>query len=179
MKNDFPIITTARCLLRQIQENDLENIFKGLSNTEVYKYYGVSYHSLVATKEQMKFYSDLEKNNTGIWWAVCSADNAVFYGAIGYNNLSKEHAKAEIGFWLLPEFWNKGIMSEIMPKVLHFGFEKLSLHRIEAFVETENTSSKSLLEKFDFLHEGTMKDCEIKNNQYISLDIYAKLNNEN
>jgi len=34
--------------------------------------------------------------------------------------------------------------------------------------------------KLDFLYEGTMKDCEIKNGKFISLDIYAKLKtNEN
>ena len=28
----------------------------------------------------------------------------------------------------------------------------------------------------DFTYEGTMKECEIKNGKYISIDIYAKLN---
>jgi ribosomal-protein-alanine N-acetyltransferase len=31
------------------------------------------------------------------------------------------------------------------------------------------------MKKIDFKHEGTMKDCEIKNGEFISLDIYAKL----
>ena len=29
--------------------------------------------------------------------------------------------------------------------------------------------------KLDFEHEGTMKDCEVKNGEYISVDIYAKI----
>ncbi len=32
------------------------------------------------------------------------------------------------------------------------------------------------MDKLDFTFEGTMKDCEIKNGKFISLDIYALLN---
>ena len=32
--------------------------------------------------------------------------------------------------------------------------------------------------KLDFEYEGTMKECEIKNGKFISLDIYAKLNDK-
>jgi len=31
------------------------------------------------------------------------------------------------------------------------------------------------MEKLNFEYEGTMKECEIKNGRFISLDIYAKL----
>jgi ribosomal-protein-alanine N-acetyltransferase len=41
--------------------------------------------------------------------------NKIFYGAGGLNDLSIEHKKAEIGLCLLPDFWGKGIMAEVMP----------------------------------------------------------------
>ena len=34
------------------------------------------------------------------------------------------------------------------------------------------------MKKLDFKHEGTMKDFEIKNGRFISLDMYARLKNE-
>ncbi len=175
MKSEFPTIKTSRLLLRHFVENDLENVFKGLSHPDIIKYYGVSYETLEATKQQMKFFTDLENNGTGIWWAVCSAYNKTFYGAGGLNSLSKEHRNAEIGFWLLPDFWGQGIMIEAMPLICNYGFHKLELHRIEGFVETENTNCKKAMAKLDFRYEGTMIDCEIKNGKFISLDIYAKL----
>ena len=178
MGTAFGTIKTERLLLRQFADSDLENIFKGLSHPEVIRYYGVSYPSLEAAKEQMKFFNDLERSEKGIWWAVCSLDNNTFYGAGGLNSLSKAHQKAEIGFWLLPEFWGQGIMREAMPLICNYGFKKLRLHRIEGFVETENQLCKRAMEKLDFVHEGTMTDCEIKNGKCISLDIYAKLNNK-
>lgn len=175
---DFPTIQTERLLLRQFTENDIENVFKGLSHPDIIKYYGVSYSTLEETKEQMKFFADLEKNETGIWWAICSLDNKSFYGAGGLNSLSKEHKKAEIGFWLLTDFWGQGIMTEAMPLICKYGFGQLGLHRIEGLVETDNINCKKAMAKLDFKHEGTMIDCEIKNGRFISLDIYAKLRNQ-
>lgn len=174
----FPIIKTERLLLRRFTEADLENVFKGLSHPEIIKYYGVSYQTLDSTKKQMEFFADLEKNGTGIWWAVCSLDNKIFYGAGGLNSLNKEHKKAEIGFWLITDYWGQGIMTEAMPLICNYGFNELSLHRIEGLVETENINCKRALDKLGFRHEGTMKDCEIKNGKFISLDIYAKLKTE-
>lgn len=171
-------LKTERLLLRQIVGSDIDNIFKGLSHPDIIKYYGVNFQTLEATKEQMTFYSDLEKDGTGIWFAVCSPDNKTFYGAGGLSSLNKEYKKAEIGFWLLTDFWGQGIMTEAMPLICDYGFDILKLHRIEGFVESDNTNCKRAMSKLDFQHEGTMTDCEIKNGKFISLDIYAKIKND-
>ncbi len=171
MKKKIISIQTARFLLRPIVESDIEDIYKGLSNPLVIKHYGVSFDSLEATKAQMEWYAQA----TQYWWAICSMDNQVFYGAGGLNDLSEVHKKAEIGLWLLPKCWGKGIISEVMPCICSYGFEQLGLHRIEGFVESDNKNCKRAMAKLDFEHEGTMKDCEIKNGAYISVDIYAKI----
>lgn len=171
------MIKTKRLLLRQFIENDLKNVFKGLSHPDVINYYGISFNSVESTKEQMAWFADLEGTGAGIWWAVCSLDNKKFYGAGGLNSISKEHRKAEIGFWLLTDFWGQDIMMEAMPVICNYGFENLGLHRIEGFVETDNINCKRAMAKLDFQHEGTMRDCEVKNGKFISLDIYAKINN--
>lgn len=169
-------INTQRLQLRSFIEDDLEQIYLGLSDPEVIKYYGVHYSSLEETKLQLEFFNELETNKTGKWWAICDAYTNEFYGAIGLNDLKEEHKKAELGFWLLKEHWGKGYISEALPEICKFGFIKRKLHRIEAIVEQENSNSKKCLIKNNFILEGTMKECEIKNGRYISLEIYAKLN---
>jgi len=113
-------------------------------------------------KNRCNFFADLEKEGKGIWRAVCSFDNKTFYGSGGLNSLSKKHKKAEIGFWLLTEFWGQGIMTEVMPIICNYGFDNLGLHRIEGLVETDNFNCKNAMKKLDFTHEGTMTDWEIK-----------------
>ena len=173
MRKEFPVFKTGRLLLRQFKEPDLGNVFLGLSNPAVIKYYGVHFKTLEETKKQIEWFAELEKNETGIWWAVCSSDNSIFYGAVGLYFLNREFKKAELGFWLMPEFWGKGIITESLLLAINYGFKKMCLKRIEAEVETENRMSIRVMKKLQFVHERTKKDCEIKNGKYISLDVYA------
>ena len=172
---EYSEIKTKRLLLRSFNVNDLENVFKGLSDPDVIKYYGISYQTLASAKEQMLFFKDLETAKTGKWWAICSLDNKIFFGAGGLNNVCAKHRKGEIGFWLLKDFWGQGIISESIPLICKYGNENLGLHRIEAFVESENLNSKKALANSNFKYEGTMKDCEIKNGHFISVEIFAQL----
>lgn len=169
---------TENYILREIEDSDKENIHKGLSNSDITKYYDVHFSTLEDTKEQMDWYRELKQNGTGIWWGIYAAADNEFCGAGGFNNLDKTHKKAEIGFWLLKDYWGKGILNEVMPKLFENGFTKLDLNRIEGFVTSDNTKCKKALEKINFTYEGTMRESEVKNEQNISVDIYSILKSE-
>ena len=175
MSKQFPTLNSKRLHFRQFNDDDLDNVFKGLSHPDVVPYYGVSFKTRDATKEQMAWFANHEKNKTGIWWAVCNKEDNTFLGAGGLNDWNHEHKKAEIGFWLLPEFWGNGYMTEAMPVIVDHAFNQMGIHRIEGFVETENTICKRAMAKLNFEHEGTMRDCEMKNGGFVSVDIYAAL----
>ena len=169
--NSILELKTEKILLRDIEGSDIDTVFRGLSNPDVIKHYGVSFDSLEETKEQMKWFADTKQK----WFAICSADNNVFYGAGGLNDISKKHKKAEIGLWLLPEYWGKGIMKKVVPVICDYGFDKLELHRIEGFVDSENKNCKRAMSALDFEIEGTMRDCEIKNNKFVSIEVYSTI----
>ena len=169
-------LLTERLVLKPIVDSDIGFVFQGLSHPDVIRYYGISYHSFDATRDQMVWYKDLRENQTGIWFAIRSRDNQSPMGSIGISSYNKTFRKAEIGLWLLPDFWKRGIMQEAVAVFCQYCFDQLHLHRLEAQVETENTACKRLMEKLEFDYEGTMKDCEIKDGKFISLDLYAKLN---
>lgn len=169
---------TKNYFLKEIESSDIKNIHKGLSNPDVTKFYDVHFPTIEDTKEQMDWYRDLKKNGTGIWWGIYDKNDHQFCGAGGFNNLEKDHKKAEIGLWLLKEYWGKGILKEIMPKLFEEGFNKLDLNRIEGFVVSDNLKCKNGLEKINFTYEGTMRECEIKNGKKIDVDFYSILKSE-
>lgn len=169
---------TNNYLLREIESSDLENIYRGLSNPKITRYYDVHFSTREETLEQMQWYRTLKEKGTGIWWCICDRDNEAFCGAAGFNDLEPNHRKAEIGLWLLEEYWGKGILKEVMPALFEYGFSVLDLNRIAGFVHSDNTKCKRALEKVDFTYEGTMRAHEIKNGTHIDLDIYAILQKE-
>ena len=166
---------TENYILKEVEYADLENIHRGLSDLEITKYYAVHFPTLEDAKEQMDWYADLKKNGTGLWWGIYTKKKQQFCGAGGFNDLTKIHERAEIGFWLLKEYWGKGILKEVMPRLFEEGFIELGLNRIEGYVASENKKCRRALEKINFTHEGTMREAEVKNGEKIGVAIYAIL----
>lgn len=169
-------LVTERLLLRGVEPEDQKMIFTGLSDPEVTEFYGVNFQTYEATAEQMKYYSDNEMAGTGKFWVVCEKNNGAVAGVGGVYNISHEHRKGEVGFWLFKNYWGKGYLQEGMNAIVDFSFKVLNLHRIEGVVETTNIRCKKAIEKAGFLYEGTLKDAEIKNGKFISLCYYAIIN---
>lgn len=176
--NSLPVLTSARLTLRPVQRDDQTHIFNGLSHPEVIRFYGVSYDSFEATTAQMDWYEALHQNGRGAWWLILENESQTFVGAGGLNDLSDEHRKAEIGFWLLPEAWGNGYMKKAFPLILDYAFNHRNLHRIEGYVDQGNVNCKRALSKVGFTHEGTMRDCEVKDGQLLSVEIYSRLSTD-
>lgn len=164
--------------LSAFDAEDIHHVFRGLSHPDVVRYYAISFASLEATQEQMDWFAQLERDGTGWWRAIRSMEDNTFLGAIGIYKIDQQHRRCELGYWLLPEYWGKGIAAGAMPLVIDHAFGVLGLHRIEAQVETENHASRKLLERFGFKHEGTLRECEWKDGRPISLDLFALLSTE-
>lgn len=65
---------------------------------------------------------------------------------------------ALVGYSIDERSIGRGIATEAVEMVVAFGFEKLRLHRIEAYVSPRNTGSIRVLEKARFTNEGLLKE---------------------
>lgn len=99
--------------------------------------------------------------------------NGEVAGGIGFHNI-KEH-KAEIGYWLGEKYWGQGIMTKAVKLAIKFGFEKLKLKRIYAFVFLWNKPSVRVLEKNSFKPEGVLKKNVKKDGKLLDDYLYAKI----
>ncbi|HEU4901468.1 MAG TPA: GNAT family N-acetyltransferase, partial [Flavisolibacter sp.] len=146
----FPLLSTERLLLQPIGPDDQPFIFEGLSHPEVIPFYGVRYLSLEETGRQMDWYAKMYREETGIAWKIVDKQSGCKMGVIAYYFYKPEHRKAEVGFWLLPQFWNKGFISEALVSVVAYCKNEKGIHRLEAFVEEGNRASSRVLEKAGF-----------------------------
>ncbi len=173
---DFsPILHSPNLILRLMQPDDQQQVFEALSDERVVKYYGVEYHSYEATQAQMNWYAQNLAENTGLCFAITYPNKPGLVGACAVYDYQAPHRKAELGYWLLPDYCGKGIMREALKVMLPYAFNYFNLHRLEAQIEIPNNTSRKLLEYFNFRHEGTLIDCEMKRGAFISLDIFALL----
>ncbi len=59
-----------------------------------------------------------------------------------------------MGYWMAEPYTRMGYMSDAVCTTLHFVFDQLGLHRIEAACVPSNTPSRDLLKKVGFSEEG-------------------------
>lgn len=100
-------------------------------------------------------------------------------GRCGFHTWYIDHKRAEIGYALTnPHEQGKGIMTEAIAPVIAYGFEKMGLNRIEAFIGPDNIPSLQLIRKMGFTQEGVMREHYQKNNQIEDSIIFSLLRRE-
>jgi [ribosomal protein S5]-alanine N-acetyltransferase len=79
-----------------------------------------------------------------------------FIGVIEMREIDREHAQAELSFWLSPQVWGQGYMSEALQPIMRYGFEDLELNRLYAYHMVRNLGSGKVLQKNGFELEGVL-----------------------
>ena len=142
------LIETDRILLREFKISDCQAVFDFSSNVEVQKYTGDAIlNNLNQAKDIISniWFSDYKKYGYGRWAVVYKPENKVI-GFAGLKYLA-EINETDIGFRFLPEYWGKGIASEVSKEIIKYGFEVLKLKRIIGIAMPENKASNKVLEK--------------------------------
>ena len=147
----FPVLKTERLTLRQLLNSDDNEILALRSDENVNKYLDRKpAKSIDDARTFIQAVNQNIKRNDSLYWAITWNSTGKLVGTICLFDFSDNHAKAEIGYELLPEFQGKGVMQEAISKVLDYGLQHIGLKSIEAFTHLENQSSTRLLEKFNF-----------------------------
>lgn len=141
------LIETERLVLREITMDDIEDMFRLHSNSDVQKYTG---DPLIETLEEMEKairtrISDYEKYGYGRWAAFLK-NEMQFAGWAGLAYLP-EFDEIDLGYRFLPEYWGSGLATEVSREILNFGFDKLKLRKIIAIAMKENKASIRVMEK--------------------------------
>lgn len=174
--SEFPELETKNLKLRKILLSDQKDIFSIRSDPEAMKYFGK--HPFKTAAEATGFiYSVINafQNKEGIRWGITLKPSDKLIGSAGIWRIDRKHFRGEIGYELLPAFWNNGIMSEALTEIVKFGFEKMNLHSIEANTDPQNISSTKLLEKIGFKKEGELKESFFFNDKFYDNIIYSIL----
>jgi len=173
----FPVMFTERLLLKQINDEDIHQLFELRSDKEVMKYIPRKPAQTIEDARQLILHFDeVVHNNEKITWGIFLKETVQLIGTIGYVNIYKDNYRAEIGYLLNPKFQGKGMMTEALKRVIEYGFNDLKFHSIEAIVHPENNGSSKLLENNQFKKEAYLKDNQFFDGKFIDSVIYSRIN---
>ncbi len=98
-------------------------------------------------------------------------------GGIGLHFREDIYRKtAELGYWISPDFWGKGIASDSIRQILELGFENFDLQVVVAHVFGRNKVSQRVLIKNAFTLLGTIPNGAFKLNTYEDDVVFFKSN---
>jgi [ribosomal protein S5]-alanine N-acetyltransferase len=115
---------------------------------------------------------------TGVTYAIVEASTGKLAGVVSLMQIHREFKRAELGYWIAVDQWNKGFATEASEALLDFGFRTMGLHRIESTHFVRNPASGKVMQKLGMQQEGIERDCALKWDRYESLVRYAILESE-
>lgn len=150
-------IETERCILRDIEESDVDGLFELDSDPEVNKFLGNRPLKTIDEAEKIIRFIRKQYQENGIGrWAIIDKETHDFMGWTGLkleSKIRKEVSYYDLGYRLKKEYWGKGIGTETARASLHYGFNQLALHEICAAAHIHNEASNRILQKIglDFI----------------------------
>jgi len=177
---DYPTLETERLNIRIFNENDIYDIYEYCSDDMVTRYLSFeSYKSIDDAKKRIEYILKThEELKRPVYWAIELKENNKVIGGIDYFDYDEQANKAEIGFLLNSNYWNKGIMTEALKEVLSFGFENMELNRIQIRCDERNIASERVIVKNGLVYEGTQRQYEFVKGEYVNIKVYSILKEE-
>ena len=146
-------LETERLILRTWKITDLDDFFEYASVDGVGEKAGWEHlKSKDESLEILKMFIDEKKV-----FAIILKENQKAIGSIGIEECRQDLDTnlenllgRELGYVLSKDYWNKGIMTEAVSKVIEYCFKTLKLNYLVATYFNYNIESKKVLEKLNF-----------------------------
>jgi len=172
----FPLLTTERLILRQMNPGDAKEVYFLRSDDEVMTYVGrPKCPSIEEAVKWIEMVEDSRIKNEGITWAITLKNEPILAGIFSFWKIDKENYRAEAGYILHPSHQKKGIANEALSTMLHYGFHTLKFHSVEANIDPENRASQNLLERNGFIREAYFKENFFFDGKFYDSAIYSLL----
>lgn len=172
----FPNLVSERLTFRQLTTKDAKAVLELRSNPETMKY--IPRPLLTNIEEALlhiNMISDKIEANIDINWAVTEKNSDNCIGIMGFYRTKPENYRTELGYMILPQYHNKGYVSEAVNTLLDFAFNILNFHSVEAIIDPKNIPSEKVLLKNGFVKEAHLVENEFYNGQFIDTVIYSLL----
>ncbi len=163
-------IATKRLIARKITENDFELLNQMHLNPKIMATLG-GLRTEQETRSNLEWNLNQWRDNGFGLWLWFDKDTHNFVGRAGLrvvNATGKD--EVEVGYALVPEYWNKGYATEIAKACIQIAFEKLHLNKLICYALVTNKPSRRVMEKVGFHYT---KDIVQANESLVVYELFA------
>ncbi|MCL2773946.1 MAG: GNAT family N-acetyltransferase [Oscillospiraceae bacterium] len=175
-------LKTERLLLRDLCEEDINNVYNLFSNPEVMYFLDLPHSNIEHTKRYienlLKKYQEYPRRCYEM--AVILADTHLFIGIVSLEveTSNLRDGRSDLSYYFLPEFWHKKYATEASKTLIKFGFEVLSVNKITAGCLKCNSKSEKVMIQCNMQKEAEFKKHTQFNGEWVNRVEYAILKDE-
>ena len=149
-----PDLHTRRLRLRAYRLEDDQQMFDNWAgDPEVTRFLNWGPHADVGiTRQLISMWVEGYQSPTVYRWGI--ERNGELIGDISVTRWREEEESCEIGYCLCRRYWNQGIMTEALGRVIVFLFDMVGFHRIVICHDTQNPASGRVMAKCGLQLEG-------------------------
>jgi ribosomal-protein-alanine N-acetyltransferase len=153
-------LKTDRLLLREFVESDWPAVHEYGSDPQVVRFmsWGPNTEDDTRAFVARALAAQSEGPRRDYHAAVTLLDGGRLIGACGLHLGNPANRAAMLGYCYARAFWGKGYATEAARALVGFGFRELSLHRVWATCDPQNTASAHVLEKLGMQREGRLRE---------------------
>lgn len=130
-----------------------------------------------AFRQRLKHNQAEIQRGTALPWLIFERSSGELLGGITIGHIRRGVSQSgQIGYWIGQQYAGQGIMSEALAAVVHHGFTRCGLHRLEAACIPSNERSIRLLRKSGFEEEGRVRSYLKINGQWCDHLLFARIN---
>lgn len=170
-------LETERLILRRFEPEDAVMMYKNwASDPEVTKTLTWPTHQSVEDSRQiLEEWIQQYDNDEFYEWAITLKEDQQVIGSIGVVSQRPEVEMVHIGYCLSRKYWNRGLMSEALERLIAFFFDEVGVNRIESRHAVDNPGSGKVMEKCGLIKEGCTRQSDRDNRGISDSNHYAIL----
>ncbi|MEA5039369.1 MAG: GNAT family N-acetyltransferase [Clostridiaceae bacterium] len=154
------ILKAGGLLLRELTEEDAGFIFELETRPESCQYEMGGIPDRDVVSESCRQFIEKAKRlpeNGAIKFVICNQAGERI-GTVSLQCNWEATGEWEIGYRLLREYWGAGYASEAVRKAITFAFDTLSVHKLMAFINSQNTRSVALAKRMGMVQEARLRE---------------------
>jgi ribosomal-protein-alanine N-acetyltransferase len=174
--SSFPGLETERCDLRKVPLTCAPDLFRIRSNPEGARYGPDPWAEPKQAEIRIREWHEWFLAKEDIPWGIFLRGQERLIGHIKYAYMRQYLGM--LGYHLDVEFWNRGIMTEVLKAVVRFLYGQTEAYRLQATVHPEHAASIRVLERVGFKREGLLRGRAYWHGHFLDLYMYALLRGE-
>lgn len=174
----FPVVDVehprCRIRVRSWREDDADALASAANDPDVPRYLRDRFPHPYTRADAEEFLRHLALPAPALFSAI-EVDGRIS-GGIGFNpGCDVERHSAELGYWLAPACWGRGIMTATVAAYVPTLFDRFALQRVWSKVYAPNVASMRVLERCGFAREGVLRNAILKHGELLDAVLYARI----